>query len=480
MKRIILIIGILLLLTSCSSEPVSNQPVVAVVEDVDIYEVIAFQEERIEQLRQTLQEVVETRFHGEVSQSFDYLKGDLIEKRENYLELLEQVISDEAMNETVEGIMNEHASMTQTLLESLKSSESKPTSKADFISDLEKFYGALVVNYEQKIDDLKLLVPDVVSLETVILQPQKRIVFQEYIQEANQMLDNLIFNDPYLRYQWGLYDIGMHLMWHQDFEVLGTVKIAIIDTGIDYEHEDLIGRVNVSLGYDFVNDDTDAYDDNGHGTHVAGIIGATANNNIGIVGVMGTLPVEMIPVKVLDENGSGNIEDIVAGIEYSIELEVDIINMSVGAYLFDAELRDVLLKAKEAGIVVVTAAGNDNVKTNYSTLTRNEVTFTVGATNRKHEKASFSNYGRFVDIAAPGTQIMSTVPNNEYEAWDGTSMATPIVTGVIGYLMTVEPDLTPEKITLLLSQTAEPLDVSHSLGAGIVSAKRMSILLSRR
>jgi subtilisin family serine protease len=279
-------------------------------------------------------------------------------------------------------------------------------------------------------------------------------------------------NDPGFIYQWGLVKTHMTEAWSILDTGEAAVKIAIVDTGIDGNHEDLAGRVNMTKGYDFVNDDSDATDDNGHGTHVAGIIGATANNGVGIAGVVGTMPVELIPVKVLGSDGAGSLNNVVRGIDWAIDQSVDIINLSVGAYGDYPELDSVLKKAYDAGIVVITAAGNDGVSCDDSTLTASNETLTVAAVGLMDRAASFSNYGESIDVAAPGKKIISTVPGNQYEAWDGTSMATPMVTGLAAMLIYEDPGLTADEIFNMIKTTTEDLmdagDDIHT-GSGLIN-----------
>jgi len=216
------------------------------------------------------------------------------------------------------------------------------------------------------------------------------------------------------------------------------IKVAIIDTGIDLDHPDLnvVGNVN------FVNEKKSGDDDNGHGTHVAGIV-AALDNSIGVVGV--APGAELYAVKVLDRRGSGWMSDVIAGIGWAADNGMDVANMSLGAKGTSNALHDAVINATNKGVAIVVAAGNDNADANaYIPATYDEV-ITVSAIADSDGKygglgdptkygaddtfASFSNWGEDVDLAAPGVDIYSTWKGADYKAESGTSMACPHVTG---------------------------------------------------
>lgn len=283
---------------------------------------------------------------------------------------------------------------------------------------------------------------DKVDNKIIKIRPINKVkVGKEFILEGLEKRDDIKVNDPGSKLQWALIRTNIHNVWDK-IEQKRVVKVAVIDTGIDYNHIDLKNRINEKEGYDFVNDDDDALDDNGHGTHVAGIIGAECNNNEGIVGVVGNLEIDIIPIKVLNENGEGKIEDIIKGIKYAIEKDVDIINLSLGGLGDNEELSKCIEYAIDNDILVVAAAGNDKRNTDKYLPAKLDGVFTVASYNILGKKAGFSNFGETVDISAPGVKILSTVLNNEYEAWDGTSMSSPIVTGIAALLMSNNEKLT--------------------------------------
>ena len=233
------------------------------------------------------------------------------------------------------------------------------------------------------------------------------------------------------------------------------IVIAVIDTGVDYNHPDLKDNMWVNLaeangqpgvdddgngyvddvhGYDFANNDGDPMDGNGHGTHCAGTIAAT-DNNIGIVGVMKEATI--VGVKFLTDEGSGSTVDAIKAIDYSTKIGVDIMSNSWGGGGFSQALKDSIERAKDAGIVFTAAAGNsatDNNSTpHYPSNYDVENVISVASHTYNDVLSNFSCYGsRTVHVAAPGQNVLSTTPNNSYAVYSGTSMATPHVTGVIG------------------------------------------------
>ncbi len=256
---------------------------------------------------------------------------------------------------------------------------------------------------------------------------------------------------------WGVDKINAEVVWGGADKAADVVagnyagngvKVAIIDTGIDYTHPDL--NDNYFGGYDFVNNDNDPYDDNGHGTHVAGIV-AAEDNGIGVIGV--APQADLYAVKVLDSQGSGTYSDIVAGIDWAISNNMDVISMSLGGSVGDVALQDALQRAYDAGIVNVAASGNDYANSisypaKYSTV------IAVGATDSSDVRASFSNYGPELEVVAPGVNIYSTYPGNTYKTLSGTSMATPMVTGVVALMLSKNPDLLPADVRQILHDSA--------------------------
>lgn len=236
-------------------------------------------------------------------------------------------------------------------------------------------------------------------------------------------------NDPRYNEQYSHLRVNAPKAWDLSLGA-PSVKVAIIDTGIDYNHPDLAGKV--IKGKDVVNDDDDPMDDEGHGTHCAGIAAATSNNGIGIAGI--GFNVTLIGVKVLDANGSGNTGFSAAGIIDAADRGADVISLSLGGYGTTQASQDAVNYAWSKGAVVVAAAGNDNTSTRFYPAALDNV-ISVGASDVSDARANFSNYGAdWVSVAAPGVDILSTLPNNTYGLASGTSMACPLVSGLVGLM----------------------------------------------
>ncbi len=239
-----------------------------------------------------------------------------------------------------------------------------------------------------------------------------------------------------------------------------SIRIAIIDTGIDYNHPDLKGNVDKEHGYNFANDSKDAMDDNGHGTHCAGTIGALHDNKIGVAGVMSD--VTMIPVKFLDAGGSGTLEAAVKSIDYAMGLNVDLMSNSWGGGGRSQALYEAILKAADKGIIFTAAAGNSssNNDTSPSFPANYDIpnVVSVAALTAQNDLAYFSSYGRnSVHIAAPGHNILSTIKGGGYEVMSGTSMATPHVSGVLGLLLAKEGRMDFAQMKARLTMTGVPV-----------------------
>ncbi|WP_078382703.1 S8 family peptidase [Sutcliffiella halmapala] len=217
---------------------------------------------------------------------------------------------------------------------------------------------------------------------------------------------------------WGQHLVGI------DTEKGKKIKVAILDSGINDNHEDLLGKVYKK--YNTINPQDGVHDDLGHGTAVAGII--TANNNaIGIVGI--TQNVEIYDVKVLNEEGKGNIEDLIAGINWSIKEEVDILNISFGVQSNNELLEEAIKEAVSKGIIVVAAAGNTfGLSVDYPAKYENVLS--VSSIDEDLNRISTSAKGK-IDFVAPGRNILSTSNNGSYDLFEGTSFSTPYLTGVI-------------------------------------------------
>ncbi|MCT4794803.1 S8 family peptidase [Exiguobacterium alkaliphilum] len=237
-----------------------------------------------------------------------------------------------------------------------------------------------------------------------------------------------------------------------------TIKVAVLDTGVDYRLLDLKGKVDIRNEKNFVdpNGEGDAIDDHGHGTHVAGVISATRDNGVSMRGIVPN--VSILPVKVLDAGGSGETDQIALGIKYAVDAGAKVINMSLGGG--ESRTMGYMLKyAYDRGVIVVAATGNDG-QSRVSYPASSKYTISVGATNTFGIVSDYSNYGLNVDVVAPGSKVASLVPDGNVVYMDGTSMATPHVAAVAALLKSHHPSLTVEQMRTLLQRTADPINFS--------------------
>ncbi|WP_058300966.1 S8 family peptidase [Gorillibacterium timonense] len=244
---------------------------------------------------------------------------------------------------------------------------------------------------------------------------------------------------------WGVREIKAPAVWERSTG--NAIRIAVIDTGIDYRHPDLRGAA--AGGVNLVSPGRPPWDDNGHGTHIAGTIAASSK----IGGINGVAPeAHIYAVKAFDRNGTAYVSDIVAGIEWCIRNKMDIINMSFGMKTSHRGLQDAVKAAYHSGIVVVASSGNEGQLGDIDYPARYRQAIAVGATTRGGRLASFSNRGRRIDLYAPGDKIVSTWLNGGYRELSGTSMATSHVSGVIALLLSVRPGLSPAAIKRALTR----------------------------
>ena len=311
-------------------------------------------------------------------------------------------------------------------------------------------------------------------------------------------------NDPNFDKLWGLHntgqsggtvdaDIDAPEAW--DITTGGSVVVAVIGSGVNYNHEDLAsnmwvnegeipdngvdddgnGYIDDYLGWDFVNDDNDPMDDNDHGTHCSGTIGATGNNGKGVVGVNWT--VKIMPLKFLDQCGSGSTSGAIEAILYSTNMGVKISSNSWGGGGYSQALYDAIEEFGNEGGLFVAAAGNEgndnDNKPSYPASYDLPNIVAVAATDRNDNLASFSNFGvASVDVAAPGVDIYSTVIEG-YEWFNGTSMAAPHVAGIAALIKTQYPGLGFEGIKNAILNS---VDFKSSLEGKILTEGRVNAL----
>ncbi|MEI7847171.1 MAG: S8 family serine peptidase [Chloroflexota bacterium] len=270
-------------------------------------------------------------------------------------------------------------------------------------------------------------------------------------------------NDPNLKNQWGLTnkndkDIDAPEAWNVTTGN-SNVLIAVVDSGVLYTHPDLSGgRVRTDIDKDFVNNDSDAIDDNGHGTHIAGIIAANTNNGKGIAGICPKCTI--LPVKVLSNSGSGSADGVSKGIKYAADKGAQIISMSLGITPkcgCSKTIAGAINYAFDKGSLLIAASGNDSTSS-ISYPSSSSRVMSIGATNIKDARASWSNYGGGLDLVAPGDNIQSTWLKNTYAYKSGTSMATPYVSGVAGLVYSKNLAQKNIRVWWILQHSADPLN----------------------
>lgn len=271
---------------------------------------------------------------------------------------------------------------------------------------------------------------------------------------------------------WGIDRIDADLAWSTTTG--DPVKVAVIDTGIELSHPDL--KNNIKGGYNTIYPLKSANDDNGHGTHVAGII-AAENNSIGVIGA--GPQIDLYAVKVLNRNGSGYLSDVIEGIDWAIANNMQVINMSLGSATNIQSFHDAVIRANEAGVVQVAAAGNDGLAVNYPAAYPEVIA--VSATDSTNTITSWSSRGTEVDLAAPGLSIYSTYKGQTYRTLSGTSMAAPHVAGTAALVLTqtarcdadLDGSCSPSEVQDRLQATATDLGIAgpdRLYGYGLVNA----------
>ncbi|MFN3651363.1 MAG: S8 family peptidase [Armatimonadota bacterium] len=245
------------------------------------------------------------------------------------------------------------------------------------------------------------------------------------------------------------------------------VVVAIVDTGVDGTHPDLRDvmlrdSAGSILGHNAITGGSNAKDDEGHGTHCAGIAAATTNNAVGIAGVAGWSPkggrnqfVRIMPVKVLDETGEGTVADVARGVIWAADMGANVISLSLGSPSRSITLDNAIDYAWSRGCVIVGAAGNESTSA-YSYPGASPNVLAVAATDNSDRLTNFSNYGSWVHVAAPGKSILSTLPNSGYGYASGTSMAAPLVAGQLALLMAQKADLTNAQAVAAVVQNTDP------------------------
>lgn len=362
-----------------------------------------------------------------------------------------------------------------------------------FVADGEAVPGRLVVGYEPDrrqavIGALagmgaRLLRDDreagfmVVELDSDRAAEPGRVPGVRFVEPDCRVQASLIPNDPlFLQYQWDKWVMYADRAW--DIGTGAGVKVAVVDNGVEYWHPDLAASfVAGDYGYDFVGGDNDPRPDNPaipeafHGTHVAGTIAAGINNGIGVAG-WGRA--QLYAVRVLNDSGSGTTTDVASGIRWATDHGARVVNMSLGSSSLPTHLLEACRYAYDRNVLLVAAAGNEgNPNVNYPAALAECVC--VGATDTASKLAWFSNYGTAQEVVAPGVAVFATGTGGTYVSANGTSMATPQVSGVAALLLGLNNSLSASRVRAVLAASA--MDMGNSgrdvyYGYGLVNARR--------
>jgi thermitase len=317
--------------------------------------------------------------------------------------------------------------------------------------------------------------------------------FEITVDAKDEPLVPIFPSDPQFSDQWALKnsgqrggkegaDISASLAWAK---TTGSDKVvvAVLDSGVDYTHEDLagnmwtrpenmapyhdneLGTIDDENGFNAIDNASDPMDENGHGTHCAGIIGAEGENDLGIAGV--NWKVQIMPLKFMNAGGFGTTKDAIEAINYVIDrkkagVNVRIISASWGSTQRSRALEEVIRKAYENDILFVAAAGNASTNNDrsphYPSSYNVPNVISVAALDRHDQLASFSNYGpKSVAVAAPGVEILSTWLGNQYEEKSGTSMATPVVSGVAALILSEHPRMSVDELRKKILDSTDPI-----------------------
>ncbi|MDQ0218780.1 peptidase S8 [Peribacillus cavernae] len=282
----------------------------------------------------------------------------------------------------------------------------------------------------------------------------------DFVEQVQQY--HALSTDSQYSYQWSLKNDGTDGVKNADIQYeklndllkgknLKDTVIAVVDTGVDHSLADLNSKVNTDSGYNYIDRSSNAMDDNGHGTHVSGIITAAANNQYSMAGINSFA--KILPVKVLDAMGSGDTEQIAYGIKYAADHGAKVINLSLGGP-YSRTIEYALAYANKKNVTIVAASGNEALD-ELSYPASSKYAISVGATNRIDLVSDYSNYGKGLDLVAPGTEIPSLVPDGNMTYMSGTSMATPHVAAVAGLLLSENPNLKPNEVEKILTDTAK-------------------------
>ncbi|MGM0479542.1 MAG: S8 family serine peptidase [Bacteroidota bacterium] len=348
---------------------------------------------------------------------------------------------------------------------------------------------------DPKLDDIYRLEIQDASKVMDVIQLLERDEHVNYAERVPFLEKTLTPDDPDFNAstQWALFQVNAEQAWNVSAGS-SNVTVAIVDDAVETTHSDLSaaiwsntgesnnngtdddnnGYIDDKNGYDVADDDNDPNPDNpinsyDHGTHVAGIAGAATNNSTGIASI--GFGIDIIPVK--STNSSSAITHGYEGIIYAVAAGADVINMSWGGSGSSNTAQNIITYADNQGAILVAAAGNDNVSSVFYPAGYSEV-LAVASTTTGDNKSSFSNYGSWIDISAPGSAIYSTVPGDGYATKQGTSMASPMVAGLAGLMLSENSAVTPGDVVNCILSTADDIDGANPSYAGELGAGRIN------
>lgn len=330
----------------------------------------------------------------------------------------------------------------------------------DFLSSIPQWEGPELLL--PKVARIQLpQVPDLPRLKDIL----RSLPFASFVEDDFVVCASYTPDDPRYGEQWHLPSVSAPQAW--DITTGSSeVTIAVIDTGVDYNHQDLQGKC--ITGYNYVDRNSDPMDDHGHGTHVAGIAAAVGNNSTGVAGV--DWKARIMPLKVLDSQGSGYDSDVASAIRYAADNGAQVINMSLGSPDYSYTLSEAVNYAYNKGVTIVAASGNESSSVSYPAACDNVIA--VGALESNDTLAYFSNRGSALDLTAPGVSVLSTAPGG-YVKMSGTSMASPVVAGCASLVLAAHSDYSPSRVEGALKDGATDLGspgFDTSYGHGKVNA----------
>jgi len=293
----------------------------------------------------------------------------------------------------------------------------------------------------------KISVPE--HAEDAVVRALSRNPSIKFAEKDMLMLPNeVIPDDPRFSEQWHLSKIQAPAAW--SLAQGGEVVIAVLDTGVYGGHPDLVDKM--VPGWNVVSGDTNTDDIHGHGTAVSGFVGAASNNAVGITSA--GFNAKIMPIRITNSSdGAASYSSMANGITWAVDHGAKVVNISYKAFKSSTATAAANYMRSKGGVVVV-GAGNDNTDLGYS---NNASMITVAATTGSDTKASFSNYGDYIDVTAPGASVLTTNKGGGYNKWSGTSFSSPITAGVVGLIMSANPNLNPDQIERILESSADDL-----------------------